>query len=247
MSQSPPTDEPPTPLPRPPLRRIRPGRARREEGVERNARVTGLTAAILIVLLAAEGFTLLSVHRLLRPHVFIGMLIVPPVLLKMASTGWRFVRYYQGSPAYRAKGPPPLLLRLLGPVLVLLTVVMIGSGIALVLVPHSARSQLLFVHKASFVLWFGAMTLHVLGHLLDTARLAPADFVARTRRQVERSRCAAVAAGGGAGRRGDPRYRDAARGHLVGAYGRRVQWRLSAVDHIWRGSSAEPAWTYPVP
>ena len=68
--------------------------------------------------------------------------------------------------------------------LVLLTAVMMGSGIALVLVPHSTRSQLLFVHKASFVLWFGAMTIHVLGHLVDTARLAPADLVACTRRQV---------------------------------------------------------------
>ncbi len=183
MSQSPPTDEPPTPFRQPPVRR-RSLRARSDEGVERNARITGLTAAVLVVLLAAEGFTLLSIHRLLRPHVFIGMLLVPPVLLKVASTGWRFVRYYLGSPAYRAKGPPPLLLRLLGPVVAILTVVMVGSGIALVLVPHSARAQLLFVHKASFVLWFGAMTLHVLGHLLDTARLAPADFVTRTRRQV---------------------------------------------------------------
>ena len=169
-----------------PRHAFRPVRARpdRREGVERNARITGLTAAVLIVLLAAEGFTLLSIHRLLGPHVFIGMLLVPPILLKMASTGWRIVRYYLGSPAYRAKGPPPLLLRLLGPVVVILTVVMIGSGIALVLAPHSARSPLLFVHKASFVLWFGAMTLHVLGHLVDTARLAPADFMARTRQQV---------------------------------------------------------------
>ena len=42
---------------------------------------------------------------------------------------------------------------------------------------HSERSQMLFVHKASFVLWFGSMTLHVVAHLFDTARLAPADFV----------------------------------------------------------------------
>jgi hypothetical protein len=41
------------------------------------------------------------------------------------------------------------------------------------------------LHKASFVLWFGAMAVHVLGHLLDTARLAPKDFYWRTRRQVK--------------------------------------------------------------
>ena len=154
-------------------------------GVEGNSRLTGLAAAVLLVLLAAEGATLLSVHRLVTPHIVIGMLLVPPVLVKMGSIGWRFVRYYSGNNAYREKGPPAFLLRLLGPVVVLLTIVVFGSGIAVLFVPGSLRSQLLFVHKASFVLWFGAMTFHVLGHILDTARLAPADIARRTRRQVQ--------------------------------------------------------------
>jgi hypothetical protein len=138
----------------------------------------------LLVLLAAEGATLLKIHRLLTPHVFIGMLLVPPVLLKMGSTGWRITRYYLGAPAYRRRGPPPLALRLLGPIVVVTTVVVFASGIALLFVPDSERNQMLFLHKASFVLWFGAMALHVLAHVLDTARLASADFVAATRRQV---------------------------------------------------------------
>jgi hypothetical protein len=154
-------------------------------GVEGNSRLTGLAAAVLLVLLAAEGATLLSVHRLVTPHVVIGMLLVPPVLVKMGSIGWRFVRYYSGNDAYREKGPPVLFLRLLGPAVVLLTIAVFGSGIAVLFVPESLRSQLLFVHKASFVLWFGAMTFHVLGHILDTARLAPADILRRTRRQVQ--------------------------------------------------------------
>ena len=168
----------------------RPGPAHRkpagspDAGVESNARLTGATAAVLLALLAVEGVTVLRVGPLLRWHVFIGMLLVPPVLLKIGSTTWRFARYYLGSPAYRRKGPPPLLLRLLGPAVVILTVVLLASGIALVLAPHSLRHSLLFVHKASFVLWFGALTLHVLGHLLDTARLAPLDWVRRTRRDV---------------------------------------------------------------
>ncbi len=164
-----------------------PGHSRRrssDAGVESNARLTGSTAAVLLVLLAAEGVTVLRVGPLLTPHVFIGMLLIPPVLLKIGSTGWRFVRYYQGSPAYRRKGPPPALLRLLGPVVVILTVVLLASGVALIVGPHSLRHTLLFIHKASFVLWFGAMTIHVLGHLVETARLAPKDWVHRTRRDV---------------------------------------------------------------
>ncbi|MHB1774907.1 MAG: hypothetical protein ACYCU7_02795 [Acidimicrobiales bacterium] len=154
------------------------------EGVESNARLTGMTAAALLVLLAVEGLTLLRVRSLLTPHVVVGMVLVPPVLLKIGSTTWRFGRYYLGSPAYRRKGPPPPLLRLLGPFVVVLTVAVLATGIALLLGPASMRNTLLLLHKATFVLWFGAMVLHVLGHLLDTARLAPRDFYRRTRRQV---------------------------------------------------------------
>jgi hypothetical protein len=153
-------------------------------GVESNARLTATTAVVLLVLLAAEGLTLLGIRRLLTVHVFVGMLLVPPILLKIGSTGWRFVRYYRGEPAYRRKGPPPTILRLLGPVVVILTVVMMASGVGLIGLPRSFRHSLLFVHKASFVLWFGAMTVHVLGHVVDTARLAPLDFARRTRDQV---------------------------------------------------------------
>jgi hypothetical protein len=146
--------------------------------------LTGGVAALLLVVLAAEGATVLSVQGLLTVHVFIGMLLVPPVLVKMASTGWRFVRYYSGSAAYRRKGPPPTLLRLLGPAVVVLTGALLGTGIAVVLAPTSLGGTLPFLHKASFVLWFGAMTIHVLGHAPDTARLAPADWLSRTRRDV---------------------------------------------------------------
>jgi hypothetical protein len=152
--------------------------------VESNARLTGTTAAVLLLLLAIEGVTVLRVRALLSWHVFVGMLLVPPMLLKIGSTTWRFARYYLRAPAYRRKGPPPPLLRLLGPVVVILTVVLLASGIALVLARHSMRHSLLFAHKASFVLWLGAMTVHVLGHLLDTARLAPLDWARRTRRDV---------------------------------------------------------------
>jgi hypothetical protein len=138
---------------------------------------------VIFVLLAAEGVTILSVGPLLSAHVFIGVLLIPPVLVKIGSTGWRFVRYYRGDPDYVRRGPPHIILRLLGPFVVVLSVVVIASGVALVLT-HVARSQMLFVHKASFVLWLGAMTIHVLGHIIETAKLAPADWVRRSRRQV---------------------------------------------------------------
>jgi|SRR5579875_226096 len=170
-------------------------------GVAGNARLTAGLAAVLFVLLAAEGVTVLKVGTLLGAHVFIGMLLVPPVAVKIASTGYRFSRYYLGSPPYRRKGPPPPLLRLLGPVVVVSTVVLLASGVALLLVAPGQRAEMLLAHKASFVVWFGAMTLHVLGHLLETARLAPQDWLRRTRVEVRGARvrqwiiAASVAAG----------------------------------------------------
>lgn len=155
-----------------------------ETGVESNSRITAASAVVLLVLFFIEGLTLLGVRQHLDIHVFVGMLVMPPVLVKLGSTTWRFVRYYAGSPAYRRKGPPPVILRLLGPALVVVTVLMLASGVALVSVPHLGGSQMLFIHKASFVLWFGAMVIHVLGHLVETARLAPRDFARRTRSQI---------------------------------------------------------------
>jgi hypothetical protein len=169
--------------------RIRRSGGRRErlpgqDPVESNARLTGGTAAVLFVLLAAEGVTILQIGGLLSVHVFVGMLLVPPVLLKTGSTLYRFGRYYRGAPAFRRKGPPPALLRLLGPFVVLLTFAVFGTGIALMLVGPSLRAELLTLHKVTFILWLIAMTVHVLGHLADTARLAPRDWMRRTRRDV---------------------------------------------------------------
>lgn len=155
-----------------------------DRDAEGNARLTAGTGAILLVLLAVEGLTVLRIHALLVPHIFIGMLLVPPILLKVGSTLWRFSRYYLGRRSYRRRGPPPLVLRVLGPFVVILTITLFASGVALLFVPPAARGALLLLHKASFVLWFCAMTVHVIAHVLDTARLAPRDLVSRTRLQV---------------------------------------------------------------
>jgi hypothetical protein len=152
--------------------------------VEANARLTAGTAVVLLVLLAVEGVTVIRVGQLLTLHVVVGLLLVPPVVLKIASTTWRFVHYYLGDPAYREKGPPHPALRVLGPFVVVLTVVLFASGIALLLAPNSLGGHLLLIHRASFILWLTVTAVHVLGHLVETGRLAPRDWMHRARRQV---------------------------------------------------------------
>lgn len=166
-------------------RSARPPRVARDRvarwGVDANERLTGSTALILLILLAVEGVTVLRVQSLLTVHVFIGMLLVPPILVKMSSTTWRFARYYLGSPEYRHKGPPPVALRVLGPFVMVVTVVLFASGILLLLGPGAWHGRLRQLHQVSFILWFVLMTVHVLGHLKDVARVSTKDWARRTR------------------------------------------------------------------
>jgi hypothetical protein len=149
-----------------------------DDAPELNLRLTALTGALLLVLLAIEGITLISLRSMLSWHIFVGVLVVPVVLLKLASTGYRFLRYYTGRPDFVRAGPPPVLLRLLGPVVVLSTLSLLGTGLALIATgPH--RGPVLLLHKASFVVWFGALGIHVLGHLPRLGRALGADFDGR--------------------------------------------------------------------
>jgi hypothetical protein len=154
----------------------RPAEKRIRDGVSGNARLTGAVGAALLVLLAAEGATIPFIGSLLGPHVFIGMLLIPPVLLKLSTTGYRFARYYMGSPTYVAKGPPPTALRLLAPGVVLTSLALFGTGVALLLAGPPSET-LVFAHKLSFIVWVALMTIHVLGHVLEVPALAFADFV----------------------------------------------------------------------
>jgi hypothetical protein len=114
-------------------------------------------------------------------------------LLKTASTGWRIVRYYAGAGSYGTAGPPPLVLRLLGPLVVLSTLGVLGSGIALIAIGPSAREQSWFsvigqqigpvtLHQGFFILFAVFVGLHVL------ARTVPALLQAsgRMRRGQDR-------------------------------------------------------------
>lgn len=151
-------------------------RAPGDPGVEGNARLTAWSGAVLFVLLFVEGLTILSIGRLLPAHEFVGLMLVPPVLLKIGSTLYRFGRYYTGNPRYRLAGPPALFLRLLGPVMVVSTVAVIGTGIELWLFGFRFGEYWLTLHKLSFLVWFGVTSLHVLGHLTRTPLLIWRDL-----------------------------------------------------------------------
>jgi hypothetical protein len=147
-------------------------------GPEGNERLTAVTGAVLLVLFAAEGVTLLRLGQLLHWHYVIGFLLIGPVCLKIASTVYRFSRYYTRHEPYVRKGPPHPLLRVIGPFIVLSTVAVLGTGVLLA-VQHTSHTllgfQIVFLHKLSFVGWAALMTVHVLAYLPRLPRLLAAD------------------------------------------------------------------------
>ena len=135
-----------------------------------NEQLTAIVAALLLVLLAVEGATLLNIGPLLSVHALVGVLLIPVVAVKLASTGWRMMRYYLGADEYVRRGPPHIVLRaLVAPILVVAPIVLFATGVAL-LVLGQRRGPVVGLHKASFLVWFGATTVHVLTRIVSLPR-----------------------------------------------------------------------------
>ncbi len=148
-------------------------------GVQGNERLTATTGLVLLVLLAVEGFTVLSARGMFGVHVFVGLLLIPPIGLKLLSTGYRFTRYYTGDRAYRQAGPPSPIPRIIAPILVLCTVILFGTGVLLLLLGPQQGDFTRTIHTFAFFLWFFVMAIHVLTYVWRTPDLALADVSSR--------------------------------------------------------------------
>lgn len=164
-----------------------------DDGVQGNSRLTSMLGLVLLVMLAVEGATVLDVRGLLTLHIYLGLMLIPPVLMKSATTLYRFARYYRGAEPYVRKGPPHIVLRVLGPVVVLSSLALLGTGIALILVGRSNRSPWLTLHQASFIVWFAVTTIHVLGHIVEASRAGYTEFRRDLRRPGRTIRLATIA------------------------------------------------------
>jgi hypothetical protein len=144
--------------------------------VAANERLTAIAGAALLVVFVVEVATLSDLGTLLSVHVVVGVLMVGPLAVKLGSTGWRFVRYYTGNPAFARQGPPPLPMRLLAPLVVVSTLVVVGSGIALVVVGPASHGPFVALHVISFLVWMPAIAIHTIAHFLEVPRLIAKDW-----------------------------------------------------------------------
>jgi hypothetical protein len=139
-----------------------------------NARLTAWTGLLLLGLLTLQGITLLALHNLISVHLFVGGVLVPLVLLKLTTTGWRMTRYYRRSHPYVAAGRPPLALRVLAPLLIVSSLALLGTGLSLAFIGPNANRP--FMHLAGFGI--SALALHQ-GSAITWIALAGPHMLAR--------------------------------------------------------------------
>ena len=104
------------------------------------------------------------------------MLLVGPLAVKIGSTFYRFLRYYTGSPALVRRGPPRMALRVLAPLLIITTLVVISSGIGFLVTGPTQAGPLLFVHGISALLWLPMIAIHGFAHIRRVPRLVADDW-----------------------------------------------------------------------
>src|SRR5690349_11836936 len=136
-----------------------------------NERMTALAGAVLLVLILVELVSAAILRTLLSVHVFVGVGLSGPLVVKLGSTGSRFLRYYTGSLAFVRRGPPRLALRVLAPLLIATTLMVIGSGIGLVVTGPAQAGPLLPIHNLSVLVWLSMIAIHVFAYIWRTPRL----------------------------------------------------------------------------
>jgi hypothetical protein len=143
-----------------------------------NERLTAAVGPLLLAPILVELVTIvLGVHAFMSLHVFVGLALIPAVLLKFASTGWRFARYYTRSRAYVAHGPPQIAMRLLAPLFVTATVVLFSSGVAMGILHAHALQLARRLHGPASVIWLLLLGVHVLVYLGGALRSTAHDVM----------------------------------------------------------------------
>ena len=145
----------------------------RDPSVDQNERLTALAGASLYVLLVAIALTVIRLPEQLPLHYLVGFLLIPPVALKLASTGYRFARYYLGGAADGRPDPPPALFRfIVAPLLVASTVGVFASGLELWAFGLAYGQAWTTAHTVSAVVMVLSGSAHVMGHLRRSAAAA---------------------------------------------------------------------------
>jgi hypothetical protein len=104
---------------------------RRSVPVAGNLILTSHAGLVILFFLVLLYFTGLEFTPLRGVHFGLGFALIPILLVKLASTGWRAVNYYFDRDPYRAAGPPWLLPRIMALPLTACAIAATISGVVL--------------------------------------------------------------------------------------------------------------------
>jgi len=149
-----------------------------------NERMTALAGMILLGLMMVELVAAANLHALLSVHVYVGVLLAGPLVVKLGSTGYRFLSYYTGTSAFVHRGPPSLPLRILAPLLVAMTLLVLGSGIGLLVTGPALAGSLLPIHNISALVLLPIIVIHIVAHIRRAPRLVANDWRKQSAEQV---------------------------------------------------------------
>ncbi|MDP4084479.1 MAG: hypothetical protein Q8934_07660 [Bacillota bacterium] len=145
--------------------------------IERNKRLTAIAGTVLFVLIMAELVITANLRALISYHIFVGVLLSGPLVIKMCSTGYRFFRYYTKSPDFVKAGPPNILLRLLAPFLVVFTILVMMSGFGLIVGGHAYKGLFFKIHAASVAIWLPLLAVHIYAYIRKASHLTANDWI----------------------------------------------------------------------
>lgn len=152
--------------------------------IERNKRITALAGIVLFVLIIAELVITANIDGLRSEHIFVGVLLAGPLVVKMCSTGFRFFRYYTKSPEFVRAGPPNILLRLLAPFLVIITILVFISGFELALGGHAHERLFHKIHTVGVTLWLPLLAVHIYAYIRKATGRIAYDWTSKSKYRV---------------------------------------------------------------
>jgi hypothetical protein len=152
--------------------------------IERNKRMTAIAGTILFVLIMAMLVITANLDQWRSEHIFVGILLCGPLVVKMGSTGYRFFRYYTKSPEFVKSGPPNILLRLLAPFLVVITILVFISGLGLAFGGHAHERLFSKIHTVSVTLWLPLLAVHIYAYIRKAAGLIKYDWTSQFKYRV---------------------------------------------------------------
>lgn len=152
--------------------------------IERNKRITAIAGTILFIFIMAMLVITANLDQWRSEHIFVGILLCGPLVVKMSSTGYRFFRYYTKSPEFVKSGPPNILLRLLAPFLVVFTILVFISGLGLAFGGHAYERLFHQIHTVSVTLWLPLLGVHIYAYIRKAAGLIKNDWTNKPKYRV---------------------------------------------------------------